>query len=170
MKLRGLNRIAAPAVSAAAVAALALYMSLNVHGVHAFDGQSGQLHILKDCSAFTGPNTAYCTIVSSSLAQIPIGVIGNPSAGSLVVYDQPGNNWAGMLDSNVVLYIGVGDWAAGRCTLNPDGNTGLCTFSDGVGRLAGFSARVNVTYAPTARDPYLYAWNGSYTFNSLPPR
>jgi hypothetical protein len=170
MKLRDLAKVAAPTVLVGAVAALALSTSIRVHSVQASNAQSGRLHIVKDCSAFTSINFPYCTITSSSLAQIPTGVVGNPAAGSLVVYDQPSNNWAGMLDSNVVLYIGVGDWAAGRCTLNPDGNSGLCTFSDGVGQLAGFTARVNVTYVPTATNPYLFAWEGTYTFNSLPPK
>jgi len=98
----------------------------------------------------------------------PTRVVGNPSVGSLIIYDQPGNNWAGMLDSNVLLYIGVGNWATGRCTLNPDGSSGLCTFSDGLGQLAGFTARVDVTYSPTASNPYLFAWNGTYSFSALP--
>ena len=34
-----------------------------------------------------------------------------------------GSNWAGMLDSNVVLYVGVGNWAVGRRTLNADGSS-----------------------------------------------
>ncbi|HXK02857.1 MAG TPA: hypothetical protein VMS37_10670 [Verrucomicrobiae bacterium] len=169
MKRRRLTK-AAPAVLLASVAALALFMSIRVHPVQAFDARSGPIHIVKDCSAFTSINFPYCTITFSSLAQIPPGVVGKPAAGSLVVYDQPANNFAGMLDSNVVLYVGVGDWAAGRCTLNPDGNTGLCTFSDGVGQLAGFTARVNVTYVPTAANPYLFAWNGTYSFNSLSPK
>jgi hypothetical protein len=126
---------------------------------------------VKECSAFANPPyLPYCTITSSSLDEIPAGVAGNPGAGSLVVYDQPGLNWAGMLDSNVVLYIGAGNWATGRCTLNPGGASGLCTFSDGVGQLAGFTARVNVTYAPTATNPYQYAGDGTYTFNPLPPK
>ena len=129
-------------------------MSVRVQPVAASNAQNGQLHILKDCSAFATKSLPYCTITSSSLlTHIPTGVVGNPSAGSLIIYDQPENNWAGMLDSNVVLYIGVGNWATGRCTLNPDGSSGLCTFSGGVGQLAGFTARVDVTYAPSRATP-----------------
>ena len=66
-----------------------------------------------------------------------------------------------MLDSNVVLFVGTGDWAVGRCTLNVDGSTGLCTFSDGVGPLAGFTARLDVSPTPQAGD---YHWRGPYSF------
>ena len=171
MRIRDLTKLAGPAALVAVVTTLAISMSIRVHSVAASNAQNGQLHILKDCSDFATKGLPYCTITSSSLLpQIPPGVVGTPTAGSLVIYDQPGTNWAGMLDSNVVLYIGVGNWATGRCTLNPDGSTGLCTFSDGVGQLAGFNARVNVTYAPTSSNPYLFAWDGTYTFNPLPPR
>jgi len=171
MRTRDLTRLAVPALLVATVIALIVSMSVRVHSVAASNAQNGQLHILKDCSAFFNKSLPYCTITSSSLlAQIPTGVVGNPGAGSVIIYDQPGNNWAGMLDSNVVLYIGVGNWATGRCTLNPDGGSGLCTFSDGVGQLAGFTARVDVTYAPTASNPYLFAWDGTYSFSALPRR
>src|SRR3954471_5946841 len=169
MKLRDLTNSARASVVVAAVTALALSTTVRMQSVAASNAQSGQFHIVKDCSAFAAA-TPYCTITSSSLARIPPGVVGNPSAGSLIVYDQPGNNFAGMLDSNVVLYIGVGNWATGRCTLNPGGGSGLCTFSDGVGQLAGFTARVDVTYAPTASNPYLFAWDGTYSFSALPRR
>jgi hypothetical protein len=169
MRIRDLGRLTAPA-ALAAVAGLLVPMSIRVHPVAASNAQSGQFHILKDCSAYANLNLPYCTITYSTLPQIPAGVVGRPSAGSIVVYDQPANNWAGMLDSNVVLNLGVGNWAVGRCTLNPDGSTGLCTFSDGVGKLAGFTARVNVSYAPTASNPYLFAWDGTYSFSPLPPR
>lgn len=171
MRTRDLTRIAVPALLVGAVATLIFSMSGRVHPVLASNAQNGQLHIQKDCSDYAIKNLPYCTITVSSLPiQIPPGVIGKPGAGSLVVYDQPGNNWAGMLDSNVVLYIGVGNWATGRCTLNPDGGSGLCTFSDGVGQLAGFTARVEVTYTPSASNPYLFSWDGTYSFTALPPR
>jgi hypothetical protein len=171
MRIRNLTKLAGSAALMAALTILAVSMSITVQSVAASNAQSGQFHIIKDCSDFAKNNLPYCTIVSSSLLpEIPPGVVGNPSAGSLVIYDQPGNNWAGMLDSNVVLYVGVADWATGRCTLNSDGSGGLCTFSDGVGQLAGFTARVNVTYAPTASNPYLFAWDGTYTLKPLPSK
>jgi hypothetical protein len=153
----------------AALAALVVSMSTGVAPAAASNAQNGQIHVTKDCSTYTGAAGSYCTIQSSNLAEIPVG--------SKVFYDQPygipapnGPSAPGMLDSNIVLYAGFGNWAVGRCTLNVDGSTGICTFSDGVGPLAGFSARVNVTYTPTPTDPALFAWDGTYSFNPLPPK
>jgi hypothetical protein len=153
----------------AAIAAIVVSMSTGAASVAASNAQNGQLHVTKDCSVYTGAAGSYCTIESSNLAEIPVG--------TRVFYDQAygipapnGASAAGMLDSNIVLYAGFGNWAVGRCTLNVDGSTGLCTFSDGVGPLAGFSGRVNVTYTPTAKDPALFSWDGTYSFNPLPPK
>ena len=68
---------------------------------------------------------------------------------------------AGMLDSNVVLDAGDGDRAVGRCTLDATTGLGLCTFSDGTGRFAGFNARVDV-----AGDGINWRWEGSYSLSS----
>jgi hypothetical protein len=67
-----------------------------------------------------------------------------------------------MLDSNVVLDAGNGDRAVGRCTLDLVSGLGLCTFSDGTGRLAGFHARVDVS----ALGGKQWAWDGTYRFRS----
>src|SRR5262249_8928991 len=113
----------------------------------------------KNCNDFTGQAGAFCTIASSNLSEL---------AGARVFYDQAfgipnPNPPGGMLDSNVVLYAGTGDWAVGRCTL--DGNTGigLCTFSDGVGRLEGFQARIAVAVASGAHN---FSWDGRYHFGN----
>ena len=153
----------------AALAATVISMSTGAAPATASNAQNGQLHVTKDCSHYTGAAGSNCTIQSSNLSVIP--------AGTRVFYDQAygipapnGSSAPGMLDSNIVLYAGFGNWAVGRCTLNVDGSTGICTFSDGVGPLAGFSARVNVSYTPTKTDPALFSWDGTYSFNPLPPR
>jgi len=74
-----------------------------------------------------------------------------------------------MLDSNVVLYVGTGDWAVGRCTVDVN-NIGLCTFSDGTGRLTGFTARVVVTPFSSSPTEVNYHWDGTYSFSPEPPR
>jgi hypothetical protein len=143
--------------------ALTLTLALGGHvaSVSASSARSGDLHIEKNCSAYTGAPGGYCTITVSNLPEIPANT-------TRVFYDQAyglpapdGSSAPGMLDSNVVLYAGFGDWAVGRCTLNVDGSTGLCTFSDGVGQLAGFHARVAVSSAGGAN----YFWNGTYHFD-----
>jgi hypothetical protein len=114
--------------------------------------RTGDLHIQKECSAYTYLAGSYCTITSSNVAAIPDGATVN--------YDQAAGIPVGMLDSNVVLEVGTGNWAIGRCTLDAATGSGLCTFSDGVGKLTGFNARVNVSYLGGVN----YGWDGTYGF------
>ena len=75
------------------------------------------------------------------------------------------------LDSNVVLFVRFGDWATGRCTLDSreyPGNYGLCTFSNGVGTLAGFTARIDVSPFQNTPTDVDYYWNGTYSFTPSP--
>jgi hypothetical protein len=135
--------------------AVAAGLLLSTHPTHVFasSGQSGDIQITKECSQYTGAPGSFCTITSSNLAQIP--------AGTRVYYDQAFGISAGMLDSNVVLRVGQANWAVGRCTLDGNTGAGICTFSDGVGPLTGFTGRVVVSYIGGPN----YAWNGNYHFN-----
>jgi hypothetical protein len=108
------------------------------------------LRITKECSQYTGAAGSFCTITSSNVAAIKIG--------SKVFYDQAAGVPAGLLDSNVVLDAGHSNRALGRCTLDGTTNIGLCTFSDGTGRLAGFHARIDVDCTDGCR------WDGTYGF------
>lgn len=147
------------AITAAPVAlALALWLSAAVAPASASDRQDGQLHIQKDCAGYAGAAGGHCKVVVSNLAEIPFG--------SLVNYDQAAGIPAGMLDSNVVLDAMGGNRAVGRCTLDFSTGTGLCTFSDGTGQLAGFTARVKVSFLGGT----LWAWDGTYSFHSLPDK
>jgi len=74
-------------------------------------------------------------------------------------YDQAAGVPSGMLDSNIVLDAGGGNGAVGRCTLDFSTERGLCTLSDGTGQLA-------VSHLGGT----LWALNGTYSFNPLPPR
>jgi hypothetical protein len=111
------------------------------------------LHVTKECSQYTGAAGSFCTITSSNLARIKVG--------STVFYDQAAGIPTGLLDTNVVLDAGNGNRAFGRCTLELTTGLGLCTFSDGTGRFAGFNARVNVS-GPT--DGVHWHWEGTYSF------
>jgi len=140
-------------VLAAFALALTFPLSRHVPAVSADSGQQGDLHIEKNCSAYTGDAGQYCTITSSNVRQIP--------PGSRVFYDQAAGDPdvpPPMLDSNVVLYVGTANWAVGRCSLDLTTYLGLCTFSDGVGPLTGFHARIDVSPAGGAN----YYWNGTY--------
>ena len=152
--------------AAAGLTVLAVSLITGTIPASGQNGRNGQLHIVKDCGTFSGiPGSSYCQIVSSNLPELP--------AGTKIYYDQitagPTAGVAGFLDSNVFVYVSESHWAVGRCTVSNDNNPGLCTLSDGVGPLAGFSARIVVTYIPGG-DGALYAWNGAYSFKSLPDR
>lgn len=119
----------------------------------------------KVCPAatFTGAPGSYCTITVSDLAEIPANV-------TRVYYDEPNPLPIGtlaFLDSKVVVYVGTGNWASGRCTVDYLTGLGLCTVSDGTGTLAGFSARIDVRIDYATGITY---WDGTYSFSPLPPR
>jgi hypothetical protein len=116
--------------------------------------RSGSLQVDKECSDYQGQPGEFCTITSSSLSEI--------APGSKVVYTQPANIPVNMLDSNVLLDAGDGNRAIGRCTLDFATGRGLCTFSDGTGRFAGFQARVEVS--PPAFEDDDWHWRGTYGF------
>ena len=138
--------------------AVALLMTMGVGAGLAFDGRNGQIHIQKDCTGYTGAPGGHCTIMVSNLGEIP--------PGSLIFYDQTAGVPSGLLDSNVVLDAGGGNRAVGRCTLDFSTGLGLCTFSDGTGQLAGFTARIDVSHLGGT----LWAWDGTYSFSALPER
>ena len=84
---------------------------------------------------------------------------------SRVYYVDPPNFELGLQDSAVVLDAGNGNRAIGRCTVDFATGLGLCTFSDGTGRFAGFRARIQVT--PPADDTDYWHWDGTYSFGEL---
>jgi hypothetical protein len=131
---------------------VALTLALGPATVSASSERNGRLHVIKECSEYTGLPGSFCTITYSNLAAIPVG--------SKVLYDQAPGIPAGVLDSNVVLDAGNGNRAVGRCTLDLLTNLGLCTFSDGTGVFAGFHARVAVSSAGSVN----YHWRGTYGF------
>jgi hypothetical protein len=122
--------------------------------------RSGTLQLTKNCKNFTVNPGAVCTITASNFPEIKVG--------SVILYDYPNNlpTLTGLLDTNVVLNVGTGYWAVGRCTLDNTTNLGLCTFSDGAGPLAGFHARLHVS----SSDGINYTLFGTYSFNSDPDR
>lgn len=152
-------------MSLAGFAAIALSIFAAPTPAAAQEGQKGQFHVQKVCPAatFTGAPGSYCTITVSDLAEIPANV-------TRVYYDEPNPLPIGtlaFLDSKVVVYVGTGNWASGRCTVDYLTGLGLCTVSDGTGTLAGFSARIDVRIDYATGITY---WDGTYSFSPLPPR
>ena len=115
---------------------------------------SGDLHVTKECTEYTGLPGGFCTITSSNVDVIKVG--------SKVYYDQAIGTPPGLLDSNVILDAGNGNRAVGRCTVEVATFVGLCTFSDGTGQFTGFHARIDVS---NATDGVNYHWDGKYIFS-----
>lgn len=111
--------------------------------------RSGDLHVTKECSGFTGDAGSFCTITASNVQAIEVGSkilylqpdqIETPS-GSDVVLDPPGPG---------------NNKAFGNCALG----IGVCTFSGGTGKFTGFQASVDVSYLGGLD----WAWDGTYSF------
>lgn len=147
-----LLRMFSPIVILVAGAIVAITVSTGAPAVHAA-ARSGELHVMKECSQDKGLAGDFCTITASNLPELKIG--------AKVFYDQAAGIPSGLLDSNVVVDGGNGDRALGRCTLDLATGLGLCTFSDGTGQFAGFSARVSVDCTSGCR------WDGTYRFRNL---
>jgi hypothetical protein len=113
----------------------------------------GGLHVIKECSEYTGAVGSFCTITSSNVRGIKVG--------SKVFYFQAAG--ATSLDSDVALYTGPKNLAAGHCALNFATSAGVCTFSGGTGTLDGFRARVDVTQ--DKKDPAVWHWEGTYSLD-----
>jgi hypothetical protein len=113
--------------------------------------RSGDLHVTKECSGYTGGAGSFCTITSSSVKAIEVD--------SRILYLQPDQLFT-PLGSDVVLDPpGPGNNKAfGHCSLA----LGVCTFSGGTGKFAGFHASVDVSHSD---DYSLWYWEGTYSFN-----
>ena len=136
-------------------AVLTMVLAAGAASLSAADEPKGSLIIIKNCSQYHGNAGDFCTITDSSLPVIP--------KGAKLYVIQPFLTWLAFLDSNVVLDAGHGNKAVGRCTVDFSITTpGVCTFSDGTGDLAGFTARVNVSTTPT--PPADYTLDGTYRF------
>ena len=105
------------------------------------------LNLSKTCD-----NLGTCTVVASNVAALPVGTTETYYGPQ---YGDP------VLSSRVVIsssYAGGGT-ATGECSWPLRTATGICTFSQGTGALAGFHARVTVS---ANGDFSLFHWDGTY--------
>jgi hypothetical protein len=114
---------------------------------------SGELHVTKDCSKYTGHAGDFCTITSSNLWAIKVG--------SRIVYASDAVGTRLDTDIRIVPPLRGQNRAFGHCTLNLRTGVGRCRISRGTGNLRGFQARVAVSY----RGGPNYAWDGTYSFD-----
>jgi hypothetical protein len=111
------------------------------------------LHLVKDCSGFTGDLGSVCIITASNLDAIPVG--------SQYIYYGPELDNPMFTSSSMVLDAGNGNTAAGYCMVDDkNGPLGMCTFWAGTGTLAGFNAVAEVTVSPDG----LWHVDGTYMF------
>jgi hypothetical protein len=109
------------------------------------------LHLVKECSQFTGKSGDFCSITKSDLAAIP--------AGATVFYYGP-LLASVVLSSSIMIDAGGGTTAIGYCNVNNPANTGTCSFWAGSGALRGFQALVTLSADPNGTE---FHWDGSYT-------
>lgn len=98
------------------------------------DPNATPIHLVKDCSTFTGEIPSYCSISSSDYPPIPVGAKVN-YLGPLLIDPH-------FLSSDVVIDDASGSTATGFCMFDPrpTEERGLCTFWEGTGALTGFTA------------------------------
>ncbi len=113
--------------------------------------RSGALHVTKECSQYTGAAGSFCTITSSNVRAIKVGM--------RVVYREAAPaNFA--LDSDIVVSFKHGSAAYGHVVLDDGGNTGTITLNGGTGEFRHFHARASLTCS----DAVNCSWDGTYSF------
>jgi hypothetical protein len=146
---RLLRLIFAAAAAVAVVGGYAAASQARNGGEHA-SPRSGELHVTKECSEYTGLADSFCTITSSNVKAITVG--------SRVVYLQAAGDTS--LDSDIVLVVGPGNYALGHVTLDFATGTGEVRIWGGRGQFKLFHARADVSYLGGPN----WAWDGKYRF------
>jgi hypothetical protein len=134
----------------AAVSVAIVVLAGLVPGVAA-SPRSGELHVTKECSEYSGQAGSFCTFTGSNIKAI--------DAGDRIVYAVAAG--VGSLDTDVVIAGGPGGVAVGHCTLVFASLPGRCTFAGGTGIFTHFQASVAVSVDPAG----LWHWEGTYTFD-----
>jgi hypothetical protein len=135
-----------------------LLLALVAAGAFAVAGaaspRSGELHVTKNCSHYTGGAGSFCTITSSNLNAIKVG--------SRVVYASGADPTAGVLDSDLVIDGPGHNIAFGHVVLDLRTLSGVVTLSGGTGRFTRFHAGPITVACPAFPD---CSWDGPYSFS-----
>jgi len=118
--------------------------------------RSGELHVTKNCSHYTGAAGSFCTITSSNLNAIKVD--------SRVVYASAADFTPGVLklDSDLVIDGPGNNTAFGHVVLDLSTFTGVVTFSGGTGKFIHFHAGPIAVACPAFPD---CTWDGPYSFS-----
>jgi hypothetical protein len=116
--------------------------------------RSGTFHAQKNCAQYSGLDGGFCTLIISTLKQIP--------AGTRVVYASAATATAVSSDIKLVSPTPGNNVAFGHVELNRITRTGVATFSGGTGKFEHFSGTVSITWL----SPMNWAWDGTYSFGN----
>ena len=136
------------------VTAAAILMLAALAPGAAASPRSGDLHVTKECSEYSGLAGGFCTFRSSSIKAI--------ERGDRIVYAQAAG--ADALETDVVIVGRPGSRATGHCALVFASLPGRCTFAGGTGIFTHFHASVAVSVDAAG----LWHWHGSYSFMPRP--
>ena len=114
-------------------------------------GESGTLHVTKECSEYAGGPGSFCTITASNCDLMP--------AGSKIVY-KDADAADGGSDTDLVINTPNGDVGYGHVVLDGKTQTGTVTLKGGTGKLAKLAGDLKV--APLATPNY--SWDGPYSY------
>jgi hypothetical protein len=114
--------------------------------------QSGELHLAKETSEYTGEAGSFCTITASNIPTIPVG--------SRIVYASAADETS--LDSDITVETGEAT-ATGHLFLDLAGESGTLTLVGGTGALSGIHADAAISYDGTE-----WHWDGTYSMASAP--
>lgn len=148
------RRSLAVTVAAAVLIVLALLIGSSSALAGAASVRSGTLYVTKECTQYTGAAGDFCTITSSNVPWIKVGMT--------VIYASAFTSTG--LDTAVVLSAGHGSVVYGHVTLDPTGSFGTVTFDGGTGQYATFHGSAAVAYLAGGPTGYDYTWTGSYSF------
>jgi hypothetical protein len=135
----------------ATVAAGALAVASSAENARS-SPRSGELHVTKECGAYSGLAGQHCTITSSSHPAI--------KPGSKVIYASAADPITGQLNSDLIIDGPANNNAYGHVVLDLATFTGTVTLSGGTGKFRRFHARVAVTPLGWPN----FAWDGTYKF------
>jgi hypothetical protein len=110
--------------------------------------RSGELHVAKECSEYTGLAGSFCTITSSNLDAIPVG--------SKVVYASAAGETG--IESDITIVTAQAEHVSGHVVLSMETNTGSVTLSGGTGAFAALQAETVVSFDGTE-----WHWDGTYS-------
>jgi hypothetical protein len=136
----------------ASVVAIGAITAMSIAPAVSATPRSGELHITKDCTGYTGLAGQTCTITASNVRAIPDG--------TRIVYASGVVN--GVLDSDMTIEAGPGNVANGHVTLDLSALSGDVELSGGTGKFTHFQASVAVAHA----GGDLWTWDGSFDFGN----